>query len=94
MRPYVTYVPDDLWRLLGTEIDHFEYDTPAKNRSVAVYTDGRREEFDSTVTEQRLADHRREEDAKWERMPGSQLLYRYNLRIENPTPHKQLVRIV
>jgi hypothetical protein len=51
LHPYVTYVPDELWRLLGTEIHHFEY---GKETSVAVYADGRREEFDSKVTPERV----------------------------------------
>lgn len=51
MRPYVTYVPDELWRLLGNEIHHFEY---GKETSVAVYADGRREDFDSKVTEEMI----------------------------------------
>lgn len=42
------YVPDELWRdFQSGDLDHFEYGDPI---SVGVYVDGRRVEFDSTVT--------------------------------------------
>lgn len=51
-RPYVVFVPDELWSLLGSGvIDHFEY---GKETSVAVYANGARETFDSMVTEDRI----------------------------------------
>lgn len=49
------HVPDDLWsKFRSDEIDHFEYDTPA----VAVYADGHREEFDSSMTPELIAEER------------------------------------
>lgn len=44
------YVPDDLWQAFERgEVHHFDYGEPI---SAAVFADGRRVEFDSTVTEE------------------------------------------
>jgi hypothetical protein len=57
-RPWVAHVPDDLWkRFESGEIDHFEYN--ADHGATAVYADGYRQEFDTTVTKAMIDEERR-----------------------------------
>jgi hypothetical protein len=43
------HIPDELLRAFGRGVDHFEYDD-GNERAVAVFADGRREEFSTHVT--------------------------------------------
>jgi hypothetical protein len=94
-RSMVIYVPDELWAKLGTEIHHFEYHSPTPNQSVAVYTDGRREEFDSEVTPERVARERE----KWlgemrDKAARGEIVFKeYDLNVPAPRLHGQIVRI-
>jgi hypothetical protein len=67
----VVSIPVELWTKFSTgEIDHFRYDEPAPNRSIAVYSDGREEEFDSEVTPELIAKYHQEERERWSRSVG------------------------
>lgn len=59
------YVPVAIWAdFLAEVVDHFEYGDPI---STAVYADGRRVEFDSTVTDEMRADARQQRIVEMER---------------------------
>jgi hypothetical protein len=93
LRPYVIYVPEEIWmKFIREEVDHFEYDI-APGKSVAVYADGTREEFDSEVNDERVEQWERERREWYLKQPGAVLLYSGTLTVPKPKVHRQLKKV-
>lgn len=93
LRPYVIYVPEEIWmKFIREEVDHFEYDV-APGRSVAVYADGTREEFDSEVTPEREAAEREKWLADMRNRPDVIFIYEGTIEVPNPRHHYQIKKV-
>lgn len=73
MRQPTTYVPDEIWN--DPNVHHYEY---GQDTSIAVYRDGRRVEFDSRVTAERIA---ADIDSGGERLRSGQLHYGVTMKV-------------
>jgi hypothetical protein len=88
MRRYTTYVPDEIW--FDKSVDHFEY---GAETSVAVFSDGRRVEFDSRVTDERLEEQRKKDHDRM--MASGQVLFsaRFEVKVDRRDFHNVVVGI-